>query len=378
MDNYTILSIVSFVVVLLCLFFSFFLFTVKSENKRSNLILGAMLFLNAVEISSFFYHRFIDMPMALEMIRMYLPIASQPLLFFYVLSLIYDDFEFRKNHLLHLIPYLLSFLILIPRFYGVNTAGKELFYSNYLQNPETKFINISSYIQSIVYTVLIFYILLKARKITLENYSTMAATNIKWLLQLNIFSSVIFILVVYKAVYKYTYETTESLHAVRIMVIVMVLMFTCWLILKALYKPEIFRGIKSDEKPIDSAVKKKQKEQIPTALEAKIQTIEDFMADKKPYLDPNLTVHNLALNVNLPVSELSILINHHIGKHFFDYVNEYRINEAKNILANPPEEKLTILEILYQVGFNSKSSFNSAFKKYTSMTPTQFRKSTDK
>jgi len=58
-----------------------------------------------------------------------------------------------------------------------------------------------------------------------------------------------------------------------------------------------------------------------------------------------------------------MVINHYLKKHFFDFVNEYRINAAAEILKNPSNNKLTVLEILYDVGFNSKSSFNTAFKK---------------
>ena len=68
------------------------------------------------------------------------------------------------------------------------------------------------------------------------------------------------------------------------------------------------------------------------------------------------------------------MINHKLNKHFFDLINEYRIEKAMQILQNPKESHLTILEILYAVGFNSKSSFNTAFKNYTGLTPTEYRK----
>jgi len=69
------------------------------------------------------------------------------------------------------------------------------------------------------------------------------------------------------------------------------------------------------------------------------------------------------------------MINHHLNKHFFDFVNEFRIEKAKSLLTNPAKQDLTIQEILYEVGFNSKSSFNTAFKKHCGLTPTQYRKS---
>ena len=76
----------------------------------------------------------------------------------------------------------------------------------------------------------------------------------------------------------------------------------------------------------------------------------------------------------MPVKDLSALINLYMDKHFFDFVNEYRIKKAIQILKDCTQKELTVLEILYQVGFNSKSSFNTSFKKYTGKTPTDYRK----
>ncbi|MNY38368.1 HTH-type transcriptional regulator CdhR [compost metagenome] len=97
------------------------------------------------------------------------------------------------------------------------------------------------------------------------------------------------------------------------------------------------------------------------------------MADKEPFLDPSLTIQELSNQIDIPVRDLSILINHHMDQHFFDFVNEYRIQKAMIILKNPLKKDLTVLEILYEVGFNSKSSFNTSFKKYTNLTPTAYR-----
>jgi YesN/AraC family two-component response regulator len=99
------------------------------------------------------------------------------------------------------------------------------------------------------------------------------------------------------------------------------------------------------------------------------------MTEAEPYLDPSLTIQELANRINMPVRDLSVLINHHMNQHFFDFVNEFRIQKAMEILKNQSKNHLTILEILYEVGFNSKSSFNTSFKKYTTLTPTDYRNS---
>ncbi len=71
---------------------------------------------------------------------------------------------------------------------------------------------------------------------------------------------------------------------------------------------------------------------------------------------------------------LSQAINEGLGKNFFEFINRYRIEEAKRLLTDPADKKITVLEVLYQVGFNSKSSFNTVFKKQTGLTPSEFKK----
>jgi len=72
--------------------------------------------------------------------------------------------------------------------------------------------------------------------------------------------------------------------------------------------------------------------------------------------------------LSLPLSQI---INESKNINFYDYVNSYRISEAKDLLSSNCDK--TILEILYEVGFNSKSAFNTAFKKFTSVTPSKYK-----
>jgi len=98
------------------------------------------------------------------------------------------------------------------------------------------------------------------------------------------------------------------------------------------------------------------------------------MGTEEVFLNPSLTIFDLAKGLNIPSIELSLFLNKELHKNFFDYINEYRIEKAKQLLISPDKKDHTILEILYEVGFNSKSSFNTAFKKFTNQTPTQYRK----
>ena len=104
------------------------------------------------------------------------------------------------------------------------------------------------------------------------------------------------------------------------------------------------------------------------------QRLFSFMEKEKPFLDSALTIDQLAEMVSIPTRSLSEVINNSLGQNFYDFVNSHRIDEAQSLLADRSADEKTVLEVLYAVGFNSKSSFHNAFKKRTGMTPSQYRK----
>lgn len=103
------------------------------------------------------------------------------------------------------------------------------------------------------------------------------------------------------------------------------------------------------------------------------ERIQQYMITKKPYLNPEITLEGLAAELDIPPRTLSMVINDSFGKNFKTFILEYRIRESMEILSEPGNHRLTILEILYQVGFNSKSAFNNQFKLYTNLTPLEYR-----
>jgi AraC-like DNA-binding protein len=99
----------------------------------------------------------------------------------------------------------------------------------------------------------------------------------------------------------------------------------------------------------------------------------NLMEDKKPYLDPDLSLVNLAALMDVPAHQLTQVINIGLNMNFHLLVNGYRVNEAKKILINPKYANYTIVANAFHCGFNSKSSFNRIFKEYTGITPSEFR-----
>jgi AraC-like DNA-binding protein len=103
--------------------------------------------------------------------------------------------------------------------------------------------------------------------------------------------------------------------------------------------------------------------------------LRDWMATTSPYRNPDLSLADLAAQLHLPPHHLSQVINEQCQQNFFDFLNVYRINEVKRQLRSPDTAHLKLEEIGFAAGFNSKSTFNAAFKKHTQTTPSQFRKS---
>ena len=99
-----------------------------------------------------------------------------------------------------------------------------------------------------------------------------------------------------------------------------------------------------------------------------------LLETKKVFRNENLSVQLLAKELAIPTYQLSRIINEHMNKTFPELINHYRIEEAKKLLTITKESDQKILDIGYDVGFSTKTSFNKVFKKYTRMTPSEFRK----
>jgi AraC-like DNA-binding protein len=373
MNYQSIIPFLALFIVLLFLLFSAFLLSVKREKKLSNQLLAGFLIITAIDISAFFYTRFIDLPLAIEMLRNKVSAFKNPLLFLYTLSIIYSNFKLQKKHFAHLFPWVLSILVLMPNFFLANEESKTLFFKTYDTVSEIQFLRYFGHLLSFSYLIAMGYYMVRYRKLILENYTNKEAfKNYIWLKQLIILLFIGQVITLLKSFVRINYSD-EATDFLRVFTLLFGVFFICWLVLKALNSPKLFRGIdvnlKTSKEIIQKATTNKK---VNTAL----ARLKKYMEAEKPYLNPSLTIRSLSEEMKMISRDLSVLINQHLNQHFFDFVNEYRIKEAMEILRNPSKKELTILEILYEVGFNSKSSFNTAFKKHTGKTPTQFRKTT--
>lgn len=99
----------------------------------------------------------------------------------------------------------------------------------------------------------------------------------------------------------------------------------------------------------------------------------DYMEEEKPYLDFEISLKKMADSLSMTTHHLSEVLRVSFEKNFHDFINIYRINEAKKIMANSEGRKYKLLSVAYDSGFKSKSSFYRVFKKHTGKTPTEYK-----
>jgi YesN/AraC family two-component response regulator len=97
------------------------------------------------------------------------------------------------------------------------------------------------------------------------------------------------------------------------------------------------------------------------------------MEKEKLFQEADLTLHELAGRLQSPTYQVSQALNEGMKKNFYDLVNGHRVEEAKRLLLDSKNRNYTILSVGFEAGFNSKTTFNTVFKKFTGMTPTEFR-----
>lgn len=377
MDYYTSSTILSAVIIFLSIILALFLLTVPAENKKSNRFLAGFLLFTALDLSVFLYDQFISFPPVIEMLRIRSSAFKNPLLYLYLLAVIQSDFKLKPRHLIHTLPFLIPVLVLMPRFFFTDAASRLQFLENYGDMAEIQFIRIFANLTTVIYLSAMVLLLQRFRKVVLQNSSYQDnLRTYKWLFQFVMVIILLWAVTFFKELLKFD-DNIGLLNNFRTLILVFGVGFITWFVLKALHSPHLFRGINSEAKSVKEHLREKPEENYPEEDPGKerVEELRNFMLSEEPFLDPSLSIKDLASRLNTSARELSLLINQEIGQHFFDFVNEYRIEKAKVLLADPKNIKITVQEILFDVGFNSKTPFNTAFKKHTGMTPTQFRKS---
>ncbi len=368
------ITTITSITIFISLFLAFYLITVTSKNKLSNRLFSLFLILSAIDTSGIIIDEISPKPYNIIIFKSTFAFLQIPVFYLYIKAACFNDFKLKRTHLTHSIPFIITNLILIPRFYSKDIDSKIRFLKQHKYMFEIQFNHIVFHVQFICYIIVIFLMLRKIKKVYLENYSGISIKTYNWLIKLSLALSFIYTVALFKNIVKFS-SFSENENYFKVSVYLLLFLSICWYLYKALNNPELFKQIDSSLVPVKNNIV--QKEATTNILEHEqknIVQLQNYMKEHKPFLDPSLTIQHISDAIDIPVRELSLLINHKLNQHFYDFVNSYRINYAKNILSDPTQIKRTVLEVLYDSGFNSKSSFNTAFKKETGTTPSAYRK----
>ena len=356
--NYTIIDSLAVLTAILLLIFSAFAFTYKKGNTTSHKILSAFLFANALYIIDFALEAIIEATVInlnwFSGVGTAFGFLFGPLLYFYTKSITQKKFLFKKLYVLHILIFIIFFILILAK----------------IQVPVT-YVYIALYLQTTPYIVACFISILEYRRNIKNFFSSIDKLNLTWMLY--VVGAFFVMWMVDITDFTLTNFNLVS-HNVSVFLVFLSLLinfvFAILIFYKALQHPEILTGITETEKP----PKYEQSKITDVEKSEYLHKLRDYFNKQKPYLNPELKITEVAKELNVSVKYLSQIINESLGKNFYDFINSYRIEEAKKQLASKTNSKKTVLEVLYESGFNSKSAFNSAFKKHTGFTPTEFRK----
>jgi len=360
------------------------LLLVKKNKSKSDVFLFLWMILNAAHLTFFYllYSNVIyDHPFLLGL-QFPLPLLHGVFLYYYVSS---STNQFPKNKyfaLIHLIPtvvvviYIIPFTILPPEqkieIFKQEGKGYEVF---------QKILLYSVFLSGTVYVIWSHYLLLNHKKRIKNQFSNIEEISLKWLQFLTYGLGLIWSIAII--------SQNNILISTGVSVFVILIGFF------GVQQKNIFN---SKEKARSNEFNKAELEQI------KILQLEDINANKneekkysssglsnekalmcyellihemkeeKVFTNPELSLSGLASKLDIRSNYLSQIINEKENKTFYDFINEYRIEEFKKLILFPENEQFTLMSIAFDCGFNSKSSFNRYFKKITEKTPSQYVK----
>ncbi len=340
-------------------------------NLRANRVLGVLVIILALCVAGMLMIsiHFYDSYPHFMLLTQPLLFLFGPLFWIYVELMTHRITRLRPGLLLHGIPFLACIVYRIP-FYLMSGAGKLA----QMHIWETETIRSDMIVTWLQVVHILIYLLVVLRQLRLhestvkEEYSSTRNIGLRWVrifvISIGAFTAVmaVFVLLDVFGYELFVHKTSGILG----------LLLPLALGYYGLRQPEIFLGLAEPEplrrKYLRSAVAPEKSDEYLARLIA-------LMDEEKPYHNSNLTIHELAARLDVPVHHLSQIINDKLGQNFFDFVNAYRIREVQSRIAGPAGRNLTLMAIALDAGFNSKSVFNTAFKKATGITPSEYRAS---
>ncbi len=337
----------------------FFIRNPKGRNL-SNSILAAMLIIFALQTASsllinggmLFYHPQYRKPVFAVSQTVFL---IAPLLYIYVCSVLDPRFRLRQKHALHAIPFLAASVYTLFLFFNLTRIS-------YWGYPGRFFLSASVLIQNLAYFVALFRTL-NATGLTWKSFlSYIDNSKLAWVRFFIAGYIVIWVVQLQLFVGWDVLKRPQWCPYGHSLYFAAVFLFFNAMVYLGLKKPALFN---QSRKYAVSTLKEPDKARIRKRLAF-------MMEEQKTYTNPDLTLPELAQTLSIAPCHLSQIINESYQQNFRDFINRYRVEESKRKLQGK-DSKSGVLETAFAVGFNSKSAFNSAFKKFTGITPKEFK-----
>ena len=356
------------------LFVALFLIFHKKGKRSNNLLLGLVFLLFAISLGDFAI-RISKIELANPVIHLIddgFFFLYGPLIYLYVRGVVFVDSKLRAKDLLHMIPYTIYLVYLAYNFIFLDHE-QQAFIASQIDNADLPvwiyFAGISIYIYTFVYLWLSGRTVSTYRRIIKNKFSSLHEINLNWLrFIIQSFAAITIIAMIHNVIP--VLGNRFFLYISLIFLLIFTFFFINRVLLKALNQSAIFAGIEMGEAREKYAGSGLSKEEI----DLHYKQLQDLLEKEKIYLDPDLSLQDLAGKLQTSSKVLSQVINQRSDYSFFDFINSYRCEEVKRLIS-ASDPKVTILEIMYEAGFNSKSSFNKEFKKLIGVTPTAYRKS---
>ena len=302
-------------------------------------------------------------------------LAIGPLLFFYTKSLTESNFQIGIKDSAHFLPVIIE--VSIQAFFI-----KESMQNNVLDYDVKGFLwfRIVEYIGTAT-SILIYgkqsLAFIKTHEARMmENFSNQRDITLLWLFKLIKYLRVLWIFwLVFELSFILFWQFQMDLIGVYLLLYTLMGVITYsnyWIGIQALTKSEVLIEKKTVSIPAENTNVYSRLNEV--EIKNYVEAVNQLMQKEKLYLHETLSLRTFADRLAMDPNLLSYVLNNLFHKSFYDYVNEFRIEEVKRKIDDPAYSHFKIVEIAYECGFNSKATFNRVFKKLTGKSPSEYKK----
>lgn len=301
------------------------------------------------------------------------PIVHGPFLYLYIKSITTQS-QMKRSDYLHFFGYIIFRAFFFPMNFWSNEEFLVLVEQLRSDTPPLyRYLDMFITAHGFLYVFMTYLHLRAHRRHVKEYYSNEGRHALKMMrtvVGLNLFAWI--------TVFIHTFFPSEILRPFTFLTYFFASLFVFVVAYYALTHPRVFveqwqQLHPPEAAPVGSAKYAKTALKEERADEIKSRLLE-YM-EEKPWVEPELSIQDISAAIGYPIYQVSQVINNHFETNLYSFINRYRVEEVKGALKDPELRAYPILQVAFQSGFNSKSTFNAVFKEFTGVTPSEYRSS---